>query len=129
MGCARDSGTQVADLAEDELARLRVARDPAVDAIAGGPDRVADQQQRSLGAQRRDPEAVRIHLTLRRERRRRLQEPELGLDVATAGMEREQTTHATGNSTSSCPWVAREGRRRAAGAGEGRSRAPAHRGP
>jgi hypothetical protein len=79
----------------DELARLRVARDPAVDAIAGRLDGVADQQQRGLSAERRDPEAVGMDLTLRGERRRRLQQPELGLDVLTSGMQCEQTTHVT----------------------------------
>jgi hypothetical protein len=92
------TGVGVAKVHE-ELARLRVARDRAVDAIASGLERVADQRQRSLGAQRRDPEAVDIDLTLRRDRRRRLQQPEVGLDVVTPGMECEQTTHTARNST------------------------------
>jgi hypothetical protein len=83
----------------EEPARLRVAGDPAVHAIDGGLDRVADPQQRGLGAQRRNPEAVGIDLTLRRERGRRLQQPEVGLDVVTPGVQCEHTTHATGDST------------------------------
>lgn len=61
--------------------------------------RPADQQQRGLGAQCRDPEAVGVDLALCRERCRRLQEPEVGLDVMRPGVECEQTAHARRNPT------------------------------